>query len=89
MQLARVEADIAALDQQIKTRLASYATQHELLMTIPGRLGGGGHRHRRNRRRHVGLSSHRHLAALGGTCPGNNQSAGEHQPCGHAKATAI
>jgi transposase len=39
MPLARVEADeadIAALDRQIKQRLVPYAVQLELLMTIPG-----------------------------------------------------
>ena len=89
MQLARVEADeadIAALDRQIKQRLAPYAVQLELLMTIPGidwvvaatviaEIG-------------VDMSvfpSHRHLAAWSGTCPGNNESTGKHKPSGARK----
>jgi len=89
MQLARVEADeadIAALDRQIERRLVPYAAQLELLMTIPGidwvvaatviaEIG-------------VDMSvfpSHRHLAAWGGTCPGNNESAGKHKPSGARK----
>jgi transposase len=89
MQLARVEADeadIAALDRQIKQRLAPYGVQLELLMTIPGidwvvaatviaEIG-------------VDMSvfpSHRHLAAWSGTCPGNNESAGKHKPSGARK----
>ncbi len=78
MQLARVEADeadIAALDRLIDERLAPYAPQMALLVTIPGidrvvaatviaEIG-------------VDMSvfpSHRHIAAWGGTCPGNNES---------------
>lgn len=89
MQLARVEADeadIAALDRQVKKRLAPYAAQLELLITIPGidwvvaatviaEIG-------------VDMSvfpSHRHLAAWSGTCPGNNESAGKHKPSGARK----
>ena len=85
MQLARVEADeadIAALDRLIGERLAPYAAQMALLVTIPGidwvaatviaEIG-------------VDMSvfpSHRHLAAWGGTCPGNNESAGKRKPIG-------
>jgi len=86
MQLARVEADeadIAALDRLIDERLSPYAPQMALLMTIPGidrvvaaiviaEIG-------------VDMSvfpSHRHLAAWGGTCPGNNESAGQRKPIG-------
>jgi len=89
MQLARVEADeadIGALDRQIKQRLVPYAAQLELLMTIPGidwvvaatviaEIG-------------VDMSafpSSRHLAAWSGTCPGNNESAGKHKPSGARK----
>jgi len=86
MQLARVEADeadIAALDRWIDERLAPYAQQMALLMTIPGidrvvaatviaEIG-------------VDMSvfpSSRHLAAWGGTCPGNHESAGKRKPIG-------
>lgn len=89
MQLARVEADeadIAALDRLIGERLAPYAPQMALLVTIPGidwvvaatviaEIG-------------VDMSvfpSHRHLAAWGGTCPGNNESAGKRKPIGARK----
>ncbi len=89
MQLVRVEADeadIAALDRLIDERLAPYAPQMALLMTIPGidrvvaatviaEIG-------------VDMSvfpSDRHLAAWGGTCPGNNESAGKRKPIGARK----
>jgi transposase len=89
MQLARVEADeadIAALDRLIDDRLVPYAPQMALLMTIPGidrvvaatviaEIG-------------VDMSvfpSHRHLAAWGGTCPGNHESAGKRKPIGARK----
>ena len=102
MQLARVEADeadIAALDRQIKERLIPHAAQLELLITIPGidwvvaatviaEIG-------------VDMSvfpSHRHLAAWGGTCPGNNESPtgqarglkahGKHRPSGARKGNS-
>jgi len=92
MQLARVEADeadIAALDQRISERLAPYARQMALLMTIPGidwvvaatviaEIG-------------VDMSvfpSQRHLAAWGGTCPGSNESAGKHKPIGARKGNS-
>jgi transposase len=89
MQLARVEADeadIAALNQLIGERLVPYAPQMALLITIPGvdwvvaatviaEIG-------------VDMSvfpSDRHLAAWGGTCPGNNESAGKRRPIGARK----
>jgi transposase len=89
MQLARVEADeadIAALDRLIGERLAPYAPQMALLITIPGvdwvvaatviaEIG-------------IDMSvfpSDRHLAAWGGTCPGNNESAGKRKPIGARK----
>ena len=84
IQLGRIEvdeADIAALDRQIAERLAPYATQMAQLIQIPGidwvvaatviaEIG-------------VDLSvfpSAGHLAAWGGTCPGNNES-----PTGQAR----
>jgi transposase len=86
LQLARVEADeadIAALDQAIAERLAPYAAQLALLITIPGidwvvaatviaEIG-------------VDMSvfpSADHLAAGAGACPGNNESAGKRKPIG-------
>lgn len=86
MQLARVEAaeaDITALDRHLSQRLAPYAAQMALLMTVPGidwvvavtviaEIG-------------VDMSvfpSAGHLAAWAGACPGNNESAGKRKPIG-------
>jgi hypothetical protein len=78
MQLARVEADeagIVALDRRIDQRLAPYAPQMTWLLTIPGidRVVAA------TVLAEIGVDmpvfpSHRHLAAWGGTCPGNNES---------------
>jgi transposase len=83
MQLRRVEAaeqDIEALDQYIASQLAPYDAEMALLITIPGvdwvaaaaliaEIGTD---------MSVFLSGH-HLAAWGGLCPGNHQSAGRHR----------
>ncbi len=84
--LRRAEADIATLDKQIVLRLQPYATQMELLRSIPGvdwataaiiiaEIG-------------VEMSVWRsagHLSAWAGACPGNNQSGGKNKPAGSRK----
>jgi transposase len=81
IQLARVEAaeaDIAAIDQEITSRLAPYEAQMALLCTIPGiewvvaatviaEIGAD----------MKAFPTPQQLAAWAGVCPGNNQSGGK------------
>jgi transposase len=76
--ICKIEGTIAKVEQQIDKQTALYATEIELLQTIPG-VG---------KSTAVGIIAEiganmdvfpngQHLASWAGTCPGNNESAGK------------
>jgi transposase len=81
-----LDSNIAALDQEVATRLGPFRAAVELLKTIPGvgqttaevfvaETGGDMSR----------FPSAAHLAAWAGLAPANDESAGKHRPVGSRK----
>jgi transposase len=79
-QLEQVERFVAALDVQIQTLLELYQPQVELLGSVPGldRITTAAVLAEIGPDMSV-FHSADHLAAWGGVCPGNNESAGKHK----------
>ncbi|HYX91767.1 MAG TPA: IS110 family transposase, partial [Myxococcaceae bacterium] len=76
--LRSLEQDITTLDSEIDIRLEPYATQHRLLMTIPGidRVAAAVLIAEIGTDMTAFLSAD-HLASWVGVCPGSNESAGK------------